>query len=187
MKKTKIIILSLVFLLGYSETSYSQTKLEEGVDSVLAALATGTGNFTGLKSAVMNLKARAAAEFQKEQNAIDDEGARLDRIQAELDKDKEREAQMMYDEWVDRSKANSKLMLEREKLHERHLDLTMKKVVFKDQLIQAEQKLLSTVASHLKEQLDYHNSRMQLLKQQLGEVEEMQFEVEEAMKNKKAN
>lgn len=187
MKKTKTIILSLLLFVGYSQISYSQTDLEAGVDSVLAALAEGSGNFTDLKSVMINLKARAAAEFQKEQEAINAEGARLDRIQDELDKDKHREAQMMYDEWVERSKANSKLMLEREKLHERNLDLTMKKVVFKDQVKQAEQKLLSTVANHLKEQLDYHNSRMHLLKQQLGEVEEMQFELDKAVKPNNAN
>lgn len=177
MKKTKTIILSLFFLMGYSQISYSQTNLEAGVDSVLSALAQGTGNFTDLKSVMINLKTRAAAEFQKEQDAINAEQARLDRIQTELNKDKHREAKMLYDEWVERSKANSKLMLEREKLHERQLDLTMKKVVFKDQVKQAEQKLLATVANHLKEQLDYHNSRMLLLKQQLDEVKDMQFEL----------
>ena len=54
----------------------------------------------------------------------------------------------------------------------------MEKVVFKDQIKQAEQKLLGTLANRLKEQLDYHNSRMELLKQQLQEVEQLKKAVE---------
>ena len=173
--KQLLLTLSILFLLGQSYDSYSQTtkKVEEGVSEVLNALSTGSANFTDLQGALNDLKTKAQAEFDKEQAAIDSEKARLDRTQAELDKDKDREAQMMYDEWVARSKANTKMMQAREVLHERELKLAMDKVILKDRLKQAEQKLLSTLAGELKKQLDYHNSRMELLKRQLKEVEEM--------------
>ena len=77
----------------------------------------------------------------------------------------------MYDEWVVRSKANKKLMIDREQLHERKLALTMRKTQFKDQIAQAEQKVVSAMANQTEEQMRIYNARMKLLKEQLGEVE----------------
>jgi hypothetical protein len=74
---------------------------------------------------------------------------------------------------VARSQANTKLMQGRELLHERELGLEMDKMTFGNQLKQAEQKLLSTVANELQEQLNYHNAQMESLKQQLAEIKRL--------------
>lgn len=171
-----LLLLLLCSFLGLSP-SFTQAQ-EVGVDSVLAALDRGSDNFTDLHTALADLRAKANQRFTKEQNEINAERTRLENIEIELAKDKEREAQMMYDEWVDRAKANTKLMQQKELLHQKELALKMEKVVFKDQIKQAEQKLLGTLANRLKEQLDYHNSRMELLKQQLQEVEQLKKAVE---------
>ena len=109
--------------------------------------------------------------MKKEQQAIDAEQARLERNQAELAKDTHREAQMMYEEWKERSKAISKLRMDEEKLHQKELALSMRKVLFKDQITQAEQKLVSALANQIEEQMRFHNARMVKLKEQLEEVE----------------
>ena len=173
----------LILMLTLNVSISNAQTLEGGVDSVLIALEKGATNFSDVRGALTEIKAKAQMEFAKEEAAIEAERARLDRIQATLDKDREREAQMLYDEWVERAKANTKLMQAREDLHERELALKMKKTIFKDQLKQAEQKLLSTLGNHLKAQLDYHNSRMQLLKEQLQEVESMKLDEFEEIDN----
>ncbi len=174
----KNLLLLLVCSFWGLSPSFTQAQVEVGVDSVLAALDKGSDNFTGLNTALEDLRAKANQRFTKQQNEINAERIRLKNIEIELAKDIEREAQMMYDEWIDRAKANTKLMQEKELLHEKELSLKMEKVVFKDQIKQAEQKLLGTLGNQLKEQLDYHNTRMKLLKQQLQEVEQLKKSVE---------
>lgn len=166
----QIQILLLVVLIFQTNFLFSQTEPAD-VSSVLAALSKGTNNVTDLDSTLFDWKARMVKEFNEEQKMIDTERHRLDIIKQELEKDRHREAQMMYDEWVARSKANTKLMQGRELLHERELTLEMSKMTFRNQLKQAEQKLLSTVANELQEQLNYHNAQMESLKKQLADIE----------------
>ena len=169
--KNSIITLTMMITCFLTTSSIiAQTQFDKGVDNVLEALNSGSDNFEELGSKINNLKSTAKAAFEQEQDAINKEQARIDRNQAELDKDKEREAQMMYDEWLVRSKANEKLMLDREQLHERRLALTMRKTQFKDQISQAEQKVVSAMANQIEEQMRIYNTRMKLLKEQLGEV-----------------
>jgi len=170
MNKQRIVLTCFLALFLFQQFGIAQTKSEKGVNSVLEALNTGTDNFEGLSDKLNQLKKSAMADFELEQTAIDAEQARLDRNQAELDKDKAREPQMMYDEWKERSKAISKLRLDREKLHQKELALSMRKVQFKDQITQAEQKMVSALASQIEEQMRFHNSRLKRLKEQLEEV-----------------
>lgn len=165
-----IILFTLFVLLLGTKNIVAQTNLDAGIDNVLKALTTGSDNFENLAEKINTLKKEAKAEFDKEQAAIDKEQARIDRNQAELDKDKHREAKMLYKEWVVRSKANEKLMADEEKLHEKKLALTMRETQFKDQIYQAEQKLVSAMAHQIEEQMRIHNARMVLLKEQLEEV-----------------
>ena len=155
----------------FQNVAIAQTKNEEGgVKSVLEALNSGTSNFEGLSGKLNELKKSAMADFEAEQEKIDAEQARLDKEQAKLDKDKHREAQMMYDEWKERSKVISKLRMDREQLHQKKLALSMRKVQFKDEITQAEQKMVSTLANQIEEQMRTHNARMKKLKEQLEEV-----------------
>ena len=171
MNKQRIILTCFLTLFLFQQFSIAQTKHEKGVESVLNALSSGTDNFEELSSKLNSLKKSAMADFETEQAAIDAEKARLDRNQAELDKDKHREAQMLYDEWKERSKTISTLRLDRELLHQKELALSMRKVQFKDQITQAEQKMVSALAGQIEEQMRSHNSRMKKLKEQLEEVE----------------
>lgn len=170
MNKQTMILLAFVGLCFFQHKAIGQTETEKGVEAVLNALSSGTDNFEILSKKLTDLKKAAIADFDAEQKAIDAEQARIDRNQAELDKDKEREARMMYDEWKERSKAISKLRLDEEKLHQKELALSMRKVLFKDQIIQAEQKLVSALANQIEEQMRFHNARMNKLKEQLDEV-----------------
>jgi hypothetical protein len=164
-------ILLFVTILLFQQFAIAQTKTEKGVESVLDALSSGTDNFEGLSDKLNMLKKGAMADFETEQAAIDAEQARIDRNEAEINKDKHREAQMMYDEWKERSKAISKLRMDKEQLHQKKLALSMRKVQFKDQITQAEQKMVSTLANQIEEQMRSHNNRMKKLKEQLEEVE----------------
>ena len=168
----QILALLTILLIFQPNFLFSQTEPTD-VTGVLEALSKGTNNVAGLDSILLNWKATMAKEFKEEQQAIDNERNRLDIINQELDKDNDREAQMMYDEWVARSQANTKLMQGRELLHERELALEMSKMTFGNQLKQAEQKLLSTVANELQEQLNYHNAQMESLKKQLAEIKRL--------------
>jgi hypothetical protein len=170
MKQTQILL--IILLIFQTNFSFSQTESTD-VSGVLEALNQGTDNVAGLDSILLNWKTTMTKEFNDEQKAIDNERRRLDIIKQELDKDNHREAQMMYDEWVARSQANTKLMQGRERLHERELALEMSKMTFGNQLKQAEQKLLSTVANELQEQLNYHNQQMESLKKQLADIEKL--------------
>lgn len=170
MKQTQILL--IILLIFQTNFLFSQTESTD-VSGVLEALNQGTDNVAGLDSILLNWKATMTKEFNDEQKAIDNERRRLDIIKQELDKDNHREAQMMYDEWVARSQANTKLMQGRELLHERELGLEMDKMTFRNQLQQAEQKLLSTVANELQEQLNYHNQQMESLKKQLADIEKL--------------
>ena len=177
MKQTQLLL--IFFLIFQTSSSYGQTDSTTEVSGVLKALEKGTANVSGLNSTLDDWKKTMAKEFENEQKAIDAERKRLDIIKQELDKDNHREAQMLYDEWTARSQANTKLMQGRELLHERELSLEMKKMTFGNQLKQAEQKLLSTVANELQEQLNYHNQQMESLKKQLKDIERLKKLAEE--------
>lgn len=167
----RILFLITISVLFFSVSSNAQTKLDEGINNVLSALNSSTSDFEELGAKINLLKKNALEIFQAEQVIIDKEEDRINRNQAGLDQDKSREPQMMYDEWVVRSKANEKLMRDKELLHEKKLALAMRKVVFKDKITQAEQKLISTMGNQMEEQMRYYNSRMKILKQQLKDVE----------------
>lgn len=156
-----IILLSFLAILASTKQVNAQNEMVDfDISAVLKALNTGTDNFEELNRRLEEVKARARKEFGEEQAIIDKEQARIDRNAQELAKDNHREAQMLYAEWKQRAEALSKLEVDKELLHERQLALKMRQVIFKDLIVQVEQKLLASLAKQVEKEMELSNLRL---------------------------
>lgn len=154
MKKLTITLIAALFC--FTQIAVAQVNTTEAKQAASQA----SSNFDGIANAIKGLKEKAAAEFQKEQSAIDAEKKRLAGVRADIDKDNANEKDMMADKWPSRVAAREKLVRDEQAVTLRAQKLKNRMKEFEQKAAQLEQRANAALAMEA-EHLNGRNATMQ--------------------------